>query len=126
MADWEIIIANHAKKIGRFMDKVEIVDFVEKMELDETNNTDHSDGTNIFSLAERTSANNIAKTIATEFGEVTLEAQFYKNGRKGGVVVCGHRGEVAPDMKKADTFELDNGYRTQPYADLVGSIGIQK
>eukprot|EP00957_Ditylum_brightwellii_P082360 6263109-Ditylum_brightwellii.AAC.1 len=79
------------------------------MKLGNSNTTDGIDGNNIFSLVERTSANNLAETIGNEFGEVTIEAQFYKTGRNGGAVVCGHRGEVAPDPTITDTFEPSNG-----------------
>eukprot|EP00957_Ditylum_brightwellii_P186920 14234364-Ditylum_brightwellii.AAC.1 len=90
------------------------------MNLGNTNTTDHSDKTkNIFSLTERTSADNLAEQIANEFGEVTLEAQFHKNGYSGGVVVCRNCGEVTPDTKIPDTFELDNRDRTAPYQPFV-------
>eukprot|EP00957_Ditylum_brightwellii_P048316 3667032-Ditylum_brightwellii.AAC.1 len=86
------------------------------MNLGDTDTTDHSEGTkNIFSLAETTSANNLVEQIANEFGEVTVEAQFHKNGHSGGVVLCGNCGEVAPDTKITDTFEFDNRGRTAPY-----------
>eukprot|EP00957_Ditylum_brightwellii_P174299 13270345-Ditylum_brightwellii.AAC.1 len=118
MVEWEILRRNQLNKVkvGRFMDKVEVVDFVEKMGLKNDDTADGSNRKNIFSLAERTTANKLAETIANEFGEITLEAQFYKTGRSGGVVVCGHRGEVAPDPTITDTFEPDNG-RTKAYSD---------
>eukprot|EP00957_Ditylum_brightwellii_P103205 7866132-Ditylum_brightwellii.AAC.1 len=63
------------------MDKVEVVDLVEKMKLDGINKTD-----NTFSLLERIKANEITEAIANELGVVMLGRQFYKTGRDGGVV----------------------------------------
>ena len=112
MMHWELLTRpgnkNKIRYIGRFGDQIEVVDLVNKMQFSSAID-------NIFLSSEAEEADNAIVAIANALGDVTLEAQFHKTGRDGGVVVCGHPGEVAPDPTIEDTFEIDTNDRTKPY-----------
>ena len=77
MSVWE---TNEPKlrKLGRYMDSVEVVSLVDRMRI--------VGDDNIFTLNRRYEANNITVAIANAVGVATLEAQYYKTGHAAVVV----------------------------------------
>ena len=120
MLTWELLTReaneNKIRYIGRYGDEIAVIDLVDRMQFASVDD--------IFQSSEAEIADNAIVDIANALGELTLEGQFRKTGRDGGVVVCGHPGEIAPDPTIEDTFEIDANGRTKPYDGVV--LGSQK
>ncbi len=120
MLTWELLTRkandNKIRYIGRYGDEIGVIELVNRMQFASVDN--------IFSHSEAEGADDAIVAIANALGELTLEGQFHKTGRDGGVVVCGHPGEIAPDPTIEDNFEIDANDRTKPYEGM--DLGSQK